>query len=88
MTRDSSGILLLIACMSLTVGAGLTAEQSQATLTFDSAATNLASVASNELSRMRDETMSMNIAMYRLPDLQNQAFQKTRRIYECHHNFG
>jgi hypothetical protein len=62
-------ILLLAATLQLSACVGLTVNQTQATLKFASAATDLGTASSNELTKMHDETIAMNIAMYRLPDL-------------------
>jgi hypothetical protein len=62
--------LLPLLCLSPLAGCvGLTAAQSDATLKFASAATALGNASSIELTKMHDETITMNIAMYRLPDL-------------------
>jgi hypothetical protein len=62
-------ILVLAAMLQFSACAGLTVAQTQATLKFASAATELGSASSSELAKMHDDTITMNIAMYRLPDL-------------------
>jgi hypothetical protein len=63
--------LLLTCSICLTLGAcaGLTASQKSATLKFASAATELGDAASSELTKIHDQTVAMNIAMYGLPDV-------------------
>jgi hypothetical protein len=66
--RPLSAVLLLV-CLPLAGCIGLTAAQKDATLKFASVATDLGTASSSELTKMHDETIVMNVAMYRLPDL-------------------
>jgi len=59
--------LLLI---SMSLGAcGLSTAQTDATIKFADAATQFGNVTSTELGYMRDQTVAMNTAFYRIPDL-------------------
>jgi hypothetical protein len=63
---------MLPACLSLTACAGLTATQNDATTKYATALSSLGDAASTELIKMHDQTVAMNIAVYRLPDLPPQ----------------
>jgi len=61
-------LLFLIAAIGVG-GCGLTAAQRDTTLKFADAATQFGDASSNELVKMRDQTIAMNVALYGVPDL-------------------
>src|SRR5271154_3489750 len=67
--RKLSIIGALILCVT---GCGLTDEQKQATAKFADAATKFGQTTSDELIKMRDQTVVMNVALYRVPDLKSK----------------
>jgi hypothetical protein len=66
MTKCRCLLLLLALCVS---GCGLTAAQRDATSKFADAATKFGDASSTELVKMKDQTIAMNVALYRVPDL-------------------
>jgi hypothetical protein len=63
-------IVPVLLALSVSVSAcGLTSGQTDATLKFADAATQFGNAASTELVKMRDQTVAMNTALYRVPDL-------------------
>ncbi|HLW69846.1 MAG TPA: hypothetical protein VKS22_04405 [Candidatus Binataceae bacterium] len=65
MTRHLWFLLLAVLGVS---GCGLTANQRAATTKFADAATAFGDASANELTKMRDQTVAMNLALYRIPD--------------------
>ena len=62
-------ILALTLCVT---SCGLTDQQKQATAKFADAATKFGQTTSDELIKMRDQTVAMNVALYRVPDLKSK----------------
>src|SRR5712664_3587669 len=67
--RHLSIIVAFILCVT---GCGLTDAQKEATGKFADAATKFGDASSDELVKMRDQTVAMNTALYRVPDLQKK----------------
>jgi len=67
--RELSIVVALILCLT---GCGLTHAQKEATAKFADAATKFGEASSDELVKMRDQTVAMNTALYRVPDLQKK----------------
>ena len=65
--------VLLLGIATCISGCGLTLAQRDATLKFANAAARFGDMTSSELVRMRDQTVLMNTALYRIPDLPKES---------------
>ena len=66
-------LVLVLASATCLAGCGLSAVQRDATFKFARAATDFGDSASSELFKMREQTVAMTVALYRVPDLPPEA---------------
>ena len=69
MNRRITGSLWCVLLLLSVSGCGLTAAQRDAASKFAAAATKFGDASSTELQKMKDQTVAMNEALYRIPDV-------------------